>query len=84
MGSCFSKQDNKDFDASKENTEKAANSSTRIGRVISGDVSNHENTRAAAGRAAQERFNAQQEKTKNSQQKLKAMEKVSRKDKGLV
>ncbi|WEJ95877.1 hypothetical protein PSN45_003408 [Yamadazyma tenuis] len=42
-----------------------------------------DNTRAEAARAAEERYNKQQQKIKESSSKLKAMSKMSRSEKGL-
>lgn len=84
MGSCFSKQDTEKVTPPKQNLRNTTRPASNNGHVLGGGNGlNPEATKAAAGRAAEERFNAQQEKSKNSQQKLKAMEKMSRKDKGL-
>lgn len=55
----------------------------RLGAQAESMSSGTSNTREAAARAAELRYNQQQEKLKSSQGKLKAMSKMSRQEKGL-
>lgn len=74
MGSCVSKTPepaSKQSQSLKARTEKPS-------QAQDGD------SRQAAARAAEQRYKEQQEKNQSSHAQLKAMQKVSRKDKGLA
>lgn len=85
MGSCFSKHEELAPPASQTATTKRTKpvQGTKPGQVLGGQLE-QTLSRTAAAQAAEQRYTAQQEKLKASQAKLKAMEKVSKKDKGLA
>lgn len=96
MGNCLSKPDEKKLTSttqrlgtnnpapSRQTAQSQVNKQTSEGhRLGSTGSETHLDTKSAAAKAAEERFNKQQEKLKDSQSKLKAMEKMSRLEKGL-
>lgn len=89
MGSCFSKPENELNEkatgvSSRNRIDKArTGANTNGGGQTLGSSTKPNNSREAVARAAEERLNKQQEKLKNSEQKLKQMSKISRSEKGL-
>lgn len=84
MGSCASKdKELKVTEPVRENprSRKAAKSSS--GQVLGGGEGISLTTKEAAARAAELRYQNHQDQLKNSKAKLKAMEKISKKEKGL-
>lgn len=85
MGSCASK----DKDVALSSPPKKHPRSTKkpkagSGRVLGGEGETSQSTKEAAAKAAELRYQTYQDKVKNSQAKLKAMEKISKKEKGLA
>lgn len=64
-------------------TKTTSNAGHKLGAKQDSMNSGNSGTREAAARAAELRYNQQQEKLKASQGKLKAMSKMSRQEKGL-
>lgn len=83
MGNCFSKTKEVHGILEKKPASKGNGGHPIKGHTL-GETSNTQSSRTAAANAAEQRFKAQQEKLAESQAKLKKMEKVSRKDKGLA
>lgn len=94
MGSCLSKPDEKKLTSttqklgtnkpvSRQAAQALMNNTQQGHRLGSSGTGENTDTKSAAAKAAEERFNKQQEKLKDSQAKLKAMEKMSRLEKGL-
>lgn len=82
MGSCFSKDATVQSQASHSGrTEKKPQSS---GHQLGDASALTQKSKEAAARAAELRYAEHQEKIKTSTDKLKAMEKISKKDKGLA
>lgn len=79
MGSCVSKSPTKTSSQPSQSLQGRKNASNEKTAPRTGDDS-----REAAAVAAEKRLQAQQQNTKSGQDRLKAMEKVSRKDKGLA
>lgn len=78
MGSCFSK----DVAEVKPATERVTRR-TKGGQTLGGD-SEKDPSKEAAAKAAELRQKQHQDQLENSKVKLKQLEKVSRKDKGLA
>lgn len=83
MGSCFSKSQELAPPAPKQEKNPRTASQKLVGHSLGGGETRHSSKEAAAS-AAESRYQAQQEMLKSSQAKLKAMEKISKKDKGLA
>lgn len=91
MGSCASKDKHPSHEGHKQNPrsrpgtgDSKASAKTGSGQVLGGNGENTQTTKEAAARAAETRYQSHQDKLKNSQAKLKAMEKISKKEKGLA
>lgn len=79
MGSCFSEPEN----VPEKETRVPPRTANKHGNVLGG-APNTKSSRLAAGEAAQLRYDAQQLQLAQSKQKLKAMEKILKKEKGLA
>lgn len=78
MGSCFSKTDK---------LPKAPKSQSLANRTAGQNLSKpsaQEDSRQAAARAAEQRQQAHKQQNMNNEEKLRAMQKVSKKEKGLA
>lgn len=85
MGSCASKdKELKVSEPVKHHPRSRPTTKSSTGQVLGGDGDISSNTKEAAARAAELRYQNHQDKVKNSHAKLKAMEKISKKEKGLA
>lgn len=85
MGSCASKDKPvQTANPPKPHPRSTPAKTTKNGQVLGGGGEGSESTKEAAARAAELRYQNHQDKLKNSQAKLKAMEKISKKEKGLA
>lgn len=84
MGSCASKdKELKTTEPARENPRSRIGAKSSSGQVLGGVEGNSLTTKEAAARAAELRYQNHQDQLKNSKAKLKAMEKISKKEKGL-
>lgn len=79
MGACFSKSSK----SKPQTSDSLKNRTARVGQRVF-EPAPQDDSRLAAARAAEQRFQAQETKNQTSQQKLKAMERVSKREKGLA
>lgn len=81
MGSCVSKPKTADLPSSEKPYKRTAPSTKGGQRLGEGNAS--VSTKEAAARAAEQRYTKQQQDLEKSKQKLQAMAKVSKSEKGL-
>ncbi|SGZ58550.1 CIC11C00000004415 [Sungouiella intermedia] len=84
MGACASKdKELKLSEPAKQHPRSRPTVKSSSGKVLGGGGESTENSKEAAARAAELRYQNHQDLKKNSQAKLKAMEKISKREKGL-
>lgn len=84
MGSCASKDTSAVNSVPPKQNPRSQNKNSKSGQVLGGGSESSQTTKEAAARAAELRYQNHQDQMKNSQAKLKAMEKISKKEKGLA